>query len=102
LPLRCDDVPLELWRAIGGAERWDEDLRSWVGSIRSYFLLEPGVQQEQECPTWERCLDIVGVPLLDMLRGTLVRRCGCCLCIGDRWWNWYEDAGAVEGRRDAI
>jgi hypothetical protein len=94
LPLRWDDVPLELWRAIGGAERWDEDLRSWVGvgtSIRSYFLLEPGLQQEQECPTWwERCLDIVGVPLLDMLRGTLLRRCCCCLCIGDRW-NWLEE-----------
>lgn len=58
-PLRCEDVPLEFVRAIDGADRWESVLRCGTDSIRSE----------------EGCLDMEGTPLLDMLRGTLLRRC---------------------------
>ena len=62
--------------------------------------LERSQKQERENPTWDSCPDTV-IPLLDMLRGTLLCRRCCCLCMGDRW-NWFEEGGAVRGRRDAI
>lgn len=67
LPPRCDVDPLELTRAIDGAERCEKVLaRCWGISIRSE----------------EGCLAIDGVPLLEKLRGMLLRRCCCgCLCI---------------------
>jgi hypothetical protein len=42
----------------------------------SCFLLDQGLKQEREEPTWDRCPDIV-VPLLDMLISSalLCRRC---------------------------
>lgn len=60
-PLRCEDVPLEFVRAMEGAGvDWCERVR-WRGagiSIRS-----------------ERFLAMVMVPLVDILRGTWLRRC---------------------------
>ncbi len=43
LPVRCDVLPRELFRAIEVAERWEEARRIEEGtSIRSYRLLEKG------------------------------------------------------------
>lgn len=78
--LRCEGFPLEFVRPIDVADRWERALGRCDISVRSYLILELGMYRWQECPTEERCLDMAGTPLLDMLRGTLLlRRCWLCL-----------------------
>ena len=88
---RGGGLPLEFERPIDVADRWERALGRCDISFRSYLILELGRYSWLECPTEERCLDMAGTPLLDMLRGTLLlRRCWLCLNMGDRWC-WKED-----------